>query len=180
MLEIVVPGVELFNDSTQEFESSDDFVLQLEHSLVSMSKWESIHEKPFLGKELKTDAETVSYVKCMTISSGVPAEVYTRLSSKNLFEIDHYINRKMTATWFSEEPKGKASAETITSELVYYWMTALNIPFECETWHLNRLFTLIKICNVKNSPAKKMNRREAAARRHALNQQRKAQLNTRG
>lgn len=180
MLEITVPGVELFNEATQEFESSEDVVLQLEHSLLSLSKWEETYEKPFLGRTAKTDAETLGYVKAMTLTPGVSPGVYLRLSQSNLNEIDTYINRKMTATWFSDDNSKSKGGETITAELVYYWMISLNIPFECQYWHLNKLLTLVQVCNRKNSPSKKMSRREMAARQHALNQQRKAQLGTRG
>lgn len=180
MLEITVPGVELFNEKTEEFESSDDVVLQLEHSLFSLSKWESIYEKPFLGVDKKTDGETLGYVKAMTITPDVSPDVYLRLSHGNLTQIDGYINRKMTATWFSDEASKGKGREIITAEIIYYWMVSLNIPFECQHWHLNRLLTLVQVCNQKNSPKKKMSRRELAARQHALNQQRKAQLNTNG
>lgn len=180
MLTIVVPGVELFDEATQEFKTSEDFVLDLEHSLASLSKWESIYEKPFLGKDEKTESEVIGYVKCMTISTGVPSDLYVRLTSENLDEINTYINAKMTATWFREEPNAPKSREIVTSELIYYWMTGLNIPFECENWHLNRLFTLIRVCSLKTNPGKKMSRNEIAARNHALNEQRRAQFNTRG
>lgn len=180
MLTIIVPGVELFDESTQEFKTTEDYVLQLEHSLVSLSKWESIFEKPFLGSDAKTDAEVIGYIKCMTISTGVPSEVYSRLSVENLEQVNAYINAKMTATWFSEERRQPRSREVITSELIYYWIISLNIPLACETWHLNRLFTLIRVCSVKNGPQKKMSRQEIGARNRALNEQRRAKYNTRG
>lgn len=180
MLKLVVPGRELFNKDTEEFESSDDFVLTLEHSLVSLSKWESKWEKPFLGNVEKSNREVIGYVEAMTLTPDVPPDVYLRLTSSNFEQIDNYINAKMTATWFNEPPNRGRSREVITSELIYYWMISLNIPFECQNWHLNRLLTLVKVCNNKNSPKKKLSRRELAERQHALNQQRKAQLNTRG
>lgn len=116
----------------------------------------------------------------MSLSRDVPPEVYARLSEENLGQINEYIGAKMTATWFSETKPQRPSRETITAELIYYWMISLNIPFECQHWHLSRLFTLIRVCNVKNAPAKKMSKREAADKRRALNAQRKAQYNTRG
>lgn len=180
MLTIVVPGVELFDETANEFKTSEDFVLDLEHSLVSLSKWESIVEKPFLGPDEKTTEEILKYIECMAISTGVPSDVYLRLTNENIEAINSYINAKMTATWFNDEKNPSRSREIVTAELIYYWMLTASIPFECEKWHLNRLFTLIRVCSLKNNPGKKLGRRDLAAQRTALNEQRRAQLNTRG
>ena len=179
MLTIVVPGAEHFDDDKQEFFTVGDFTLELEHSLVALSKWESEFEKPFLGKEEKTDEEIFGYIRAMSMTPNVPPEVWFRLTEDNVEAINKYIDSKMTATWFNKT-KETPSSERITSELIYYWMVVFQIPFECETWHLSRLFTLIKICNVKNEKPKKMNSSEAAAQRRELNAQRKAQLGTSG
>jgi hypothetical protein len=180
MLVIHVSGVESFDENTQEFIAQGGTVLELEHSLVSLSKWESIHEKPFLGKEPRTLEEILSYVKCMTLTKKIPREIFQKLSQENIEEIREYIEAKASATWFSEQPGEPKSRDVITSELIYYWMTVFNIPFECERWHLNRLFTLIRICNVKQAKPEKMSSSELARRNRELNAQRRAQLGTTG
>ncbi len=180
MLTITVGGEEVYDEGTQEFRVHGGIELQLEHSLVSLSKWESDHEKPFLGQGDKTPEEVLDYVRCMVVGPNPPGDFLQRLSKENMEAVNAYIERKMTATWFSDQPGAPGSREVITSELIYYWMTVFQIPFECETWHLNRLFTLIRICNVKQAKPKKMSRAEVQRRNRELNAQRKAQLGTRG
>ena len=179
MLEITVPGLEYFNEETNEFTYYDDVIIELEHSLVSISKWESNWCKPFLDGKDKTMEEIIDYVKCMTITKGVGDDVYNRLTEGNLITINDYIGRAMTATTFREEKK-PGGREIITSEIIYYWMVSFNIPFECQYWHLNRLLTLIKVCNVKNNPPKRMSQRDILARNKALNDARKKEFGTRG
>lgn len=180
MLSIVVGATEAFDETTQEFITQGGIELQLEHSLLSLSKWESKHEKPFLGKTEKSRDEILDYVRCMLLPINPPGDFLEKLSQEHFDEINAYLDRKMTATWFSEQPGAPRSREVITSELIYYWMTVFHIPFECETWHLNRLFTLIRICNVKQAKPNKMSRAEIAKRNRELNAQRRAQMGTSG
>lgn len=180
MLTIVVPGPEMFDEGTQEFVTKGDVTLDLEHSLVTLSKWESIYEKPFLGPKEKTQEELIGYIKFMTITPKVPEEVFSRLSEDNITAINDYIDAKMTATWFSEAPGAPQSRDIITAELIYYWLITFQIPFECQHWHLNRLFTLIRVCNIKQAKPKKMTRAEISARNRELNAQRRAQLGSKG
>jgi len=180
MLKLLVLGTEYFNEETETFESVGDIELKLEHSLISLSKWESMYEKPFLGKGDKTTEEVLGYIKLMTLTPDVPDAVYSKLSEENVTAINNYIDAKMSATWFNEPPGAPKSRDVITAELIYYWMITFQIPFECENWHLNRLFTLIRVCNIKQSKPQKMSRGEIARRNRELNAQRRAQLGTKG
>ena len=180
MLQIVIPAIELWDEETQEFVQVKEQTLQLEHSLVSLSKWESKWNKAFLGKQPKSVEETLDYIKCMTLTKNVDPNIYKWISNENIQKINKYIDDPMTATTFMEDPSSKRNNEIVTSELIYYWMVTLNIPFECQKWHLNRLLTLIRVCNVKNTPPKKRSRREIMSRNAALNAARKKKLNTKG
>lgn len=180
MLTITIPATEEFDEIKGEFVYTKEQTLQLEHSLISISKWESKWCKSFLSKQDKTAEEVLDYIKCMTLNPGVDDNVYRCLTQANLNTINEYIGAPMTATCFSEDKNGKNNRETITSELIYYWMISLQIPFECQKWHLNRLLTLIRVCNVKNAPPKKMSKRDIMSRNASLNAARRKQLNTKG
>ena len=180
MLTITVPAFEMWDEKNEKFVNIKECTLQLEHSLISLSKWESKWCKPFLFTKEKTEEETLDYVRCMTLTSRVSPEVYYGLTSENIKAINRYIEAPMTATCFGADRNGRGNREIVTSELIYYWMIALNIPFECQKWHLNRLLTLIRVCNIKNQPAKKMSRREIMSRSAALNAARRKQLGTNG
>jgi hypothetical protein len=179
MLQIVIPMSEGFNEETGKFFVVEAFTLEMEHSLASVSKWESKYEKPFLGTGDKENEELFDYVKLMTLTPDVPDKIYDMLTADNIAAVNRYINAKMTATTFAQIPQ-RSSREIITAEIIYHWMVALQIPFECQHWHLNRLITLVRVCNEKNKPPKKMSRGEAARRNRELNAQRRANLGTRG
>ena len=186
MLVITIPAskpAEYYDESKEEFvykPGMKEQTLQLEHSLVSLSKWESKWCRPFLSNPPATVEETIDYIKCMTITKNVNPEVYDNLTEENIEQIKAYINAPMTATTFHDEKITKRNREIVTSELIYYWMIALQIPSDYEKWHINRLLTLIRVCNIKNQPPKKLSRREIMSRNAALNAARKRQLNTNG
>lgn len=175
MFSITIPGGEYWDESKQEFlYFPKDQHLSLEHSLVSISKWESKWNTPYLVKKNKTRAESIDYVRCMTISQNVDPDVYLRITSLQFREIDKYINLPMTATTFTIRNAQKGRNEVITSELVYYWMILYGIPFDpCQKWHFNRLMTLIRVCSIKNQTDKKMPRGEVLREQAALNAMRR-------
>lgn len=178
MLTITVPSTELYDEDKNEFIQTKEKKLVLEHSLVSISKWEAIWNKPFLSDDSKTNEQVLDYIKCMTITQNIKDEVYLQLSNNNIESINEYIDSPMTATTITNE--GKPNREVITSEIIYYWMIAHNIPLECQKWHLNKLLTLINVCNIKSQPKKKMSRSEILRRNRDLNSKRKKALNTKG
>ena len=147
-------------------------------ALLSISKWESKWNKSFINTKDKTEDELIDYIKCMTITKNVDPNIYVCLTAENIQEIVNYINAPMTATTIRDT--GKSNHEIVTSELIYYWMISLNIPVKFEKWHLNRLITLIRVCSIKNQPAKKMSRGEIMQRNAALNAARKKRWNTKG
>ncbi len=179
MLKITVPGAEMWNETTQEFVSVKTHELALEHSLVSLSKWESKWCKPFITQAKKTEEEILDYIRCMTITQNVDPNVYLCLTEDNIKAIMEYIQAPMTATTFVKRPTG-GNGELTTSEVIYGYMVALNIPFECQKWHLNRLLTLIRVCGEQQAPKSKMPMKNVASQNAALNAARKARMNTRG
>lgn len=181
MLQITIPEVELWDEKNNRFLYVKEQTLSLEHSLVSISKWESKWCKPFLSSEEKTTAETLDYIRCMTLTQNVNPDTYKYLTRENIREINEYIEAPMSATTiYDPDHTPKHSREKITSELIYYWMIAMNIPLECQKWHLNRLLKLIQVCSIKNTPPKKMGKQQIMSRNAALNAARRKQLNTKG
>ena len=182
MLQLTIPKSEKYNEETNEFIYRKEQKIVLEHSLVSLSKWESRWHKPFLSpkNEKKSQEEVIDYIRCMTLTQNVDPSLYYDLSADNYNKIQAYIDDPMTATTFNMLQKTKQRGEVITSELIYYWMIAYNVPVEFEKWHLNRLLTLIKVCSIKNSPPKKMSKHEIYNRNAALNASRRKAFNSKG
>jgi len=180
MITVTIPATEYFVPESNSFMYVHEQTLQLEHSLVSLSKWESKWLKPFINKEPKTTEEALDYIRCMTLTQNVDPNVYRTIPKAIMDQVSAYIDAPMTATVFYTDNKDRAYREVITSEVIYYWMIAATIPMECQKWHLNRLITLIKVCGIKNSPPKKMSQKELMARNISLNNARKKALNTKG
>ena len=181
MLQIKVSVVpEQYDEANNLFIDPIYQVLKLEHSLVSISKWESKWHKSFLHTTNKTDEEVLDYIKCMTLSQNIDPDVYNHLTIDNIRDINKYINDPMTATILPDDKSGKRSREIVTSELIYYWMIAYNIPVEFQKWHIERLMTLVRICSIKNEPPKKRSRSDIMKRNAALNEARRKQLNSKG
>lgn len=178
MLSIFIPEIEFYDSKKQEFITAPSRTLQLEHSLVSISKWESKWNKAFLGNAKKSDDETYDYINCM-IMNDTDSSVISRLTKSDIDNIIQYIQAPMTATVIKND-KSKPNREVVTSELIYYWMISFNVPFECQHWHLNRLLTLINVCNVKNAPTKKMSKNETLRSNAELNAARRKAMNTSG
>lgn len=174
MLHIFVPGREFYNERTAEFIEVKDTVLKLEHSLVSVSKWEEEFRKPFLTEQRKTEEESRYYVKCMTLNHNVNDLVYTMLTQNDMQQVNEYISEDRTATWIVDrEHKDTTIKEQTTSELIYYWMILHHIPPEYQKWHLSRLMALIQICNVKSGPPQKMSEQETMEYYKRINEQRR-------
>lgn len=187
MLTITIPGGEFYDEETERFFEVKERTIVIEHSLVSISKWESKWKKSFIETMAKwsKDPDSISmdevfdYIRCMTLTQNVDPNLYRTIPAQVINDIFQYMNDPMTATWFRNEEHNR-KGEVVTSELVYYWMTALNIPFECQKWHFNRLMVLIRIAGEKNQPPKKMNKNNILKQNRALNAQRRARMRSRG
>ena len=179
MLTLTIPSVELYDEDTNTFNNSKEQILQLEHSLVSLSKWEAKWEKPFLTKDPRTTEEDIDYIRCMTLTQNVDQLVYQAIDNSHIQKVSEYIDKAMSATTIRSDGKGNGR-EVVTAEIIYYWMITLDIPFECQKWHLNRLLTLVNVCSVKNQPPEKMGRNEILQRNRDLNNARRKAMNSKG
>lgn len=180
MLQIKTPDIELYDEANNRFITRKGCVLTMEHSLLSLAKWESKWHIPFLTDKQQTIEQTIDYYRCMTITKNVDPSIYESIDQKIAEEINDYINDPMTATWFNNTSSSKEDRSVITAEIIYYQMIALGIPFECEKWHLNRLMTLIRVVSAKNAPPKKMSKNEILAQQRRLNAERRAKMKTKG
>lgn len=179
MLDIIIPATESYDEVNNEFINTKEQRIKLEHSLVSLHKWEMKWQKPFLSNEPKTTAETIDYIKCMTITQNVPDMTYRCLTMENIDRVNRYIESPMTATTFSQMNKGH-KREIITAEIIYYWMIGFNIPMECQKWHLNSLLTLIRVCDEKSQKQKPMSKSAIMRQNAAINAARRKKYNTKG
>lgn len=180
---VTIPENEYWNSKTEEFINTKETTIKIEHTLATVASWESRWKKPFLSDKPMTAFEFRDYVKRMTIGEKPDDEVYRSLTQENIKEIEAYMADKMTATWFKEKEgaaKKGMPGKVITAEIIYYYMIELGIPFECENWHLNRLMTLIRVCSEKNTPAKKMSKKDVLSQYANLNAARRAKLGTKG
>lgn len=179
MLKITIPDRKYWDEAHEVFIDVKGATICLEHSLVSISKWETKWKKPFLGTQ-RTREETIDYIRCMTISQNVNPDIYQYIDNKIIREVNAYINDTMTATWFTEQKNKPQVAKKITNELIYYWMISCGIPFECQKWHLNRLLTLIRVCELKNAPQKKMGKKATLRQNAMINKQRRQARGSKG
>lgn len=186
MLQINVPNIEYYDERTNTFGRINGCTLNLEHSLLSISKWEAKWHKPYIESpnspksKAKTPEEQLDYIRCMCLDKNVDPLLFNFLPVEVVLKIKTYIDDPMTATWFSDRDNHQNPKEIVTSELIYYWMIALGIPFECQKWHLNRLMTLIRVCNLKQQPSKKMSKRDIMRRNQSLNAARRSRMGSKG
>lgn len=182
MLRLTIPKQEFFDEKKSEFITKGPYKLTMEHSLLSISKWESKWNKPFLNNpEDKTKEELYDYIKCMIVNGkDEEDEIYYLLSNKNIEEINDYISAPMTGTKFYDfSDKGNSSNKPISSEEIYCKMFTYGVPIECQKWHINRLLTLLQVFDVKNDN-KKMSNAEVSAAYRRLNAERRKKMNSKG
>lgn len=180
MLTLTIPASEFYDEKHEVFVKLKELSINVEHSLISISKWESKYHKPFLDKKEWTEEETLDYIRCMTMNHSVPDYAYYLITPEQAEEIRRYIENPMSASIVPDMKQGRVGREIVTSELIYYWMVSLQIPLECEKWHLNRLLMLVKVCNYKNAPPKKRSKNDVLKQQRNINEARKAAANSSG
>lgn len=180
MLKITIPEKELFDERSSRFVKMEGGTFEIEHSLSALSKWEAAHGVPFLSSSKKTVEDSLDYIRCMTITPDVSPDLYYRIDNTIMQQINDYIESKQTATTIRRIGNKGPNREIITAEVIYYWMIATGIPSEYDQWHLNKLLTLIEVCNAKANPGKKMSKKDIYAQNRALNESRRAKHKTRG
>lgn len=179
MLELTIPRRTFFKESTNEFVEFNEIKLKLEHSLISLSKWESKKKKPFLSDKKHSKSDMIYYIECMSLDSSIDPRVYHTIPDDFYQIICDYIEDSMTATTISDNSTN-SNRDIVTSEIIYYWMIELGIPFECQKWHLSRLMMLIRVCSIKKGPQKKMSKREILEQNRKLNEERRKKYKTKG
>lgn len=179
MLELTIPRRTFFKESTNEFIEFNETKLKLEHSLISLSKWESKIKKPFLSDQKHSRSEMFYYIECMSLNPDIDPMVYKTIPDELYKTITDYIDDPMTATTINDNDSS-TNRDIITAEIIYYWMIECGIPFECQKWHLNRLITLIRVCSIKKGPQKKMSKREIFEQNRRLNEARRKKANSKG
>ena len=187
MIQIVVPKSEVFDNTNQIFRRvTKETTLQLEHSLISLQKWEARWHTPFLVKKGKTLEQTIDYIRCMCLTPNVKEDVFYCIPKSEMTRIANYIDDPMTATTVTTRGKGpgpKKKNKIVTAEVIYYWMISLNIPNEYRKWHLNQLLMLIRVINAENAsndPNNKRKKHEVLADYRAINEANKKRFNTKG
>lgn len=181
ILKLEIKSQDFWDERNEKFVIVEGETLLLKHTLTSLNKYESIHERPLMIKQKLTREERIEYLKCMLIKDVKDETIFSAITNSDLRKVDEYINKGMTATTFSGLKERNVNGGFVTAELIYYWMTAFNIPFDpCENWHLNKLLTLVKVCSEKQKAPQKKSRRDAMMEQRELNEMRKKQLNTRG
>lgn len=177
---MVLPACRFFNEATEEFVTYPKSTLKLEHSLISISKWESKWHKSFLNAKSYTIEEFRDYIRCMSLDPNITDDMLARINPEHIAKIWDYIKDPMTATVITRRGRQKRAGNSfVTSETIYYWMVSLGIPFECEKWHLNRLLMLVEVCSIKQNP-EKMNKRDAAAMRAMANEANRKRFGSKG
>ena len=180
MLEIITKEDEFYQPNINKFIQIPSCTLTLEHSLISLAKWESRWQIPYFDNNKKTTAQDLDYIRCMVIGNVKNEHVFETLSVEDIIRIKEYIASPMTATTFQKKSRGNSRKEIMTAEVIYAHMFAHNIPIECQKWHLNRLLTLLRVCDLQNAPKEKMSKKQTALWNAQQNEARRAKYNTRG